>query len=62
MQCCPLTHTLHTSTVQHNDAQQRNPLGTLYGLMTAIAARFGWYRLEQLLSAIPDSNDDFMMF
>ncbi|CAD6554729.1 hypothetical protein LMG24235_05533 [Paraburkholderia sabiae] len=53
MQCCTLTHSVHT---------QPDLRRTLYVFMTAIAARLGWYRLERLLNSIPDSNDDFMIF
>ncbi|CAG9258862.1 hypothetical protein [Paraburkholderia caribensis] len=55
---CPLTR-----TIQHRrHARPPDPTKTLYRLVTTLAARLGWYRLERLLSAIPDSNDDFMIF
>ncbi|WP_180730995.1 hypothetical protein [Paraburkholderia sp. PGU19] len=57
MQCCPLIRTL-----EHRHAHHPDPTKTLYRLATTLAARLGWHRLEQLLSAIPDSNDDFTIF
>ncbi|WP_180723944.1 hypothetical protein [Paraburkholderia largidicola] len=52
-----------TRTTQHRrHARPPDPTKTLYRLVTTLAARLGWYRLERLLSAIPDSNDDFMIF
>lgn len=58
MQCCPLTR-----TIGHHHARPSDlPTRTLYKLATTLAARLGWHRLERLLSSIPDSNDDFMIF
>jgi hypothetical protein len=62
MQCCPLTHAVHTFIAPGNERRERTLRGTLYRFATATAARLGWHRLEQLLDAIPDSNDDFMIF
>ncbi|SEH92125.1 hypothetical protein [Paraburkholderia hospita] len=57
MQCCPLIR-----TIGHRHARPPDPTRTLYRLATTLAARLGWHRLERLLSSIPDSNDDFMIF
>jgi hypothetical protein len=57
MQCCASIR-----AIEHRHARPSGPAGMLYKLMTTLAARLGWHRLEQLLSAIPDSNDDFMIF
>lgn len=57
MQCCTLIRTL-----EHRHARPSAPTKTLYRLATTLAARLGWHRLERLLSAIPDSNDDFTIF
>ena len=57
MQCCSFIR-----AIEHRHARTSDPAGMLYKLVTTLAARLGWHRLEQLLSAIPDSNDDFMIF
>ncbi|MEM5344598.1 hypothetical protein [Paraburkholderia azotifigens] len=62
MPCCPLTHTVHARPAQRDDARPFDLRRTLYTFAMGIAAGLGWHRLEQLLSAIPDSNDDFMIF
>ncbi|WP_109481659.1 hypothetical protein [Paraburkholderia sp. C35] len=59
MPCCPLTRTLLHLQTQPGDARASE---SLYRFATALATRLGWYRLERLLSAIPDSNDDFSIF
>jgi hypothetical protein len=48
--------------IDHPHARPSDPARTLYKLVTTFAARLGWHRLERLLSSIPDSNDDFMIF
>jgi len=59
MHCCPFTRTLLHLPVRPADTRG---IDTLYRLATTLAARLGWHRLERLLSAIPDSNDDFSIF
>jgi hypothetical protein len=58
MHTCPLLRlTLHTR-YERNPAR-RDATSTLYAFATSAAERLGWHSLEQLLAAIPDSNDDF---
>lgn len=56
MQCCPLIRTIHHPDDEPEQARK------FYTLVTALLTRLGWHRLERLLSAIPDSNDDFTIF
>ncbi|MEX3931878.1 hypothetical protein AB4Y32_08695 [Paraburkholderia phymatum] len=61
MQCCSLLRMSRDASARSRDAHHNAAKG-LYAFATHLAARLGWYRLEQLLNAIPDSNDDFMIF
>ncbi|MEM5386335.1 hypothetical protein VSR68_22420 [Paraburkholderia phymatum] len=61
MQCCPLLSMSQDASARRRDARH-DAAQALYAFATQLAARLGCYRLEQLLNAIPDSNDDFMIF
>ena len=61
MQCCQLSH-LSRDILPENVEAPRYAAVTLYMFATNIVARLGWHRLERLLDAIPESNDDFIMF
>ncbi|QCP52589.1 hypothetical protein FAZ95_25895 [Trinickia violacea] len=58
MHTCPLLR------IALDVRRERNPVrggaaSTLYVFAASMAERLGWHSLEQLLAAIPDSNDDF---
>ncbi|SIT48075.1 conserved hypothetical protein [Paraburkholderia piptadeniae] len=61
MQCCPLLRMSQDASARSRDAGH-DAARALYAFATHLAARLGWYRLEQMLNAIPDNNDDFMIF
>ncbi|SEJ14905.1 hypothetical protein [Paraburkholderia diazotrophica] len=61
MQCCTLLRMSRNASARSPDARH-DAAQALYAFATHLAARLGWYRLEQLLNAIPDCNDDFMIF
>jgi hypothetical protein len=61
MQRCPLLRMSRDASARSSDAGH-DAAHALYAFATHLAARLGWHRLEQLLNAIPDSNDDFMIF
>jgi hypothetical protein len=58
MHTCPLLR-ITWGVRREREQARRDATTTLYVLATNVAARLGWQSLEQLLAAIPDSNDDF---
>ncbi|SUD95622.1 hypothetical protein [Pandoraea pulmonicola] len=63
MSCCPLAGLMRLRDPQDRyAAHARTPSLTLFRLMEALAERLRWYGLMDLLSAIPDSNEDFIVF
>jgi hypothetical protein len=62
MPCCPLRLAARQPRESRNNARPRR-LGRWLRVATVGAARrLDCFGLEQLLSAIPDSNDDFVHF
>lgn len=62
MPCCPLIRTFRQRDVQRDNDGERERIRIIDRLVTALSARLGWHKLERFLGAIPDSNDDFMIF
>jgi hypothetical protein len=58
MHTCPLLRITRDARRERN-LTRGDAASTLYRFATSVAARLGWHSLEQLLAAIPDSNDDF---
>ena len=58
MHTCPLLRIALDVRRERNPAR-RDATRTFYTFATSVAERLGWHSLEQLLAAIPDSNDDF---
>jgi hypothetical protein len=61
MQCCSLSQ-LSRGDLPENVEAPRHAADALHMFAADIVARLGWHRLERLLDAIPESNDDFIMF
>jgi len=60
MQSCPITcATRHYVAKSRTAAKQTASAPPLYRVLEATAKTLRWAALEELLSAIPDSNDDF---
>jgi hypothetical protein len=62
MQCCPLRSAVRKHRESHNGDGHRRLMQKLYAAVIGAAWRLDCFGLEQLLSAIPDSNEDFVHF
>lgn len=63
MQYCPMTCATRLYVAKSRaEARPRVSAPTAYRLLEGIAKGLRWQGLEELLCAIPDSNDDFGIF
>ncbi|WP_143325770.1 hypothetical protein [Paraburkholderia ribeironis] len=68
MQTCPLLRTSPRNGSRNNAAQRRAPTRVKararrwLAISATLSEWTGWRALHDLLSAIPDSNDDFSLF
>jgi len=58
VQTCPLLRMSPARNARHDSAAIR----LLFAVVVSVAGMIGWRKLQSLLAAIPDSNDDFAAF
>ncbi|MGN6580485.1 MAG: hypothetical protein ACTHJ1_10955 [Bordetella sp.] len=63
MQCCPMRFAVRQHReLRRGGARHRSLAQKLYATLVSAARRLDCFGLDPLLSAIPDSNEDFVHY